>query len=72
MSIWQVQIHEITMSSGASRWKVQQKINEIFKDLTNVFGNADYISIVGYDVDHGDHNKCWNNECRYASKKILN
>ena len=32
----------------------QQKINEIFKDLLNVFGIADAILLVGYDSDGRD------------------
>ena len=31
------------------------KIDEIFKDLPNVFGIADDILIVGYDNDGKDH-----------------
>ena len=33
----------------------QRKIDEIFKDLPNVFGSADDILVVGYDVDGKDH-----------------
>ena len=33
----------------------QRKIDEIFKDLPNVFGIADDILTVGYDVDGKDH-----------------
>ena len=33
----------------------QRKIDEIFKDLPNVFGIADDILVVGYDVDGKDH-----------------
>ena len=36
--------------------KFQQNINEIFKHLSNTFGIADDILIVGYDVDGEDHN----------------
>ena len=36
---------------------LQQKINESFKDLPNVFGIADDILIVGYDTDSKDHNR---------------
>ena len=35
----------------------QQRSSEIFKDLPNVFGIADYILIVGYDTDDGDLDK---------------
>ena len=34
---------------------LQCKIDEIFKELTNVFHIADDILIVGYDVDGKDH-----------------
>ena len=34
---------------------VQQKIDKIFKDLHNVFGIADDILVIGYDVDGKDH-----------------
>ena len=33
----------------------QRKIDEIFKDLLNVFGIADDILVVGYDADGKDH-----------------
>ena len=33
----------------------QRKIEEIFKDLTNVFGIADDNLVVGYDRDGKDH-----------------
>ena len=35
----------------------QQKINEIFKNLLNVFGIADDILVVGYDSDVKDHDE---------------
>ena len=35
----------------------QQKIDDILKDLLNVFGITDDILIVGYDVDGKDHNR---------------
>ena len=35
----------------------QQKIDEIFKDLLNVFGIADDILIVGYEVDGKGDNR---------------
>ena len=45
----------------------QQKIDEIFKDLPNVFGITDDILVVGYDANGRDHDKtltgvmhiCW-------------
>ena len=38
----------------------QRKINEIFKDLPNVFGIADDILVVGYNVGGKDHaDKLW-------------
>ena len=35
----------------------QHKIDEIFKDLPNVFGITDDILVVGYDGDGKDHDK---------------
>ena len=34
-----------------------QKIDEIFKDLMDVFGIAEDILIVGYDTNGRDHDK---------------
>ena len=34
-----------------------QKIDEMFQDLSNVFGIADGILIVGYDTDGRDHDR---------------
>ena len=35
----------------------QQKIDEIFKDLSNIFDIADNILIMGYHADGRDHNR---------------
>ena len=35
----------------------QHKIDEIFNDMTNVFGNADDILVKGYDKNGADHDK---------------
>ena len=35
----------------------QRKIDEIFKDLCDVFGIADDILVVGYKADGKDHEK---------------
>ena len=35
----------------------QQKIDEIFNNMPNVFGTADDIMVVGYDDDGRDHDK---------------
>ena len=35
----------------------QQNVNEIFKDLPDVFGNGDDSVIVGYDADSKDHDR---------------
>ena len=40
-----------------ARDSFQQNIDEIFKDLPNVFGLADNIIIVGNDTDNRDHDK---------------
>ena len=36
---------------------VQRKIDEIFKDILNVFGIADDILVAGYEADGKDHDK---------------
>ena len=36
---------------------LQQKLDEIFKDLPNVFGIEDDILIVGYDADGRGYDK---------------
>ena len=33
----------------------QCKIDEIFNDMPNVFGIADYILVIGYDKNRADH-----------------
>ena len=35
----------------------QHKINEIYRNLPNVFGIEDDILVVGYDIDGKDHNE---------------
>ena len=35
----------------------QRKKDKIFQDLSNVFGIANDISVVGYEVDGKDHDK---------------
>ena len=35
----------------------QRKIDEIFKDMQNVFGTVDDILVAGYDSDGKDHGK---------------
>ena len=35
----------------------QRKIDEIFNDISNVFGIADDILVIGYDKDKADHDK---------------
>ena len=35
----------------------QQKIDEIFHDMPNIFGIADEILVVGYDDDGRDHDE---------------
>ena len=36
----------------------QRKIDEIFKELSNVFSIADDILVAGYEADGKDHDKC--------------
>ena len=35
----------------------QRKIDEIFRDMPNVFGIADYILAAGYEADGRDHDE---------------
>ena len=35
----------------------QRKMNEIFKDIPNVFGIADDILVAGYETDGKDHDE---------------
>ena len=51
----------------------QRKIDEIFKDLPNVFSIADEILVVGYEADCKDHNKTlWRvlQICRQVNLKL--
>ena len=57
MSIWQVQIHQLPLKVVSACDISQQKIDEIFKDLPNVFAMADDILIIGYDADGRDHDR---------------
>ena len=43
----------------------QRKIEEIFKELPNVFGIADDILVVGYDRNGKDHDDTLQ-RCKYA------
>ena len=59
MPIWQIQIPEIAIWRTPAEDMFQicskEKIDEIFKDLPNVFGITDDILVVGYDADGKDH-----------------
>ena len=57
MSIWQVHIHKATVWTGTGNWYFSAKRNEIFKDMPNVFGLADDILIVRYNVDGRDDDR---------------
>ena len=45
----------LPFSAAPVRYMFQQKIDEIIKDLPNVFGIADNILIVGYSDGRYDH-----------------
>ena len=51
MSVWQVYIYQTTIWNCASMLYGLVKVDEIFKDLPNVFGNADDNLIAEYDTD---------------------
>ena len=56
MPVWQIQMQTTDIWSGPGWWHVsKKKIDEILKDLPNVFGTADDILVVGYDAYGRDH-----------------
>ena len=58
MSVWQLQIQKTAIwSSPHAGDMFQCKIDEIFKNLPNVFGIADDILVVGYDTDGKDNDE---------------
>ena len=56
MPIYQIWIQEIAVGSIPTGYIFQRKIDEIVKDLPNVFGIVDDILVVGFDSDGKDHN----------------
>ena len=46
----------------------QQKIDDIFKDLSNVSGITDEILVVCYDSDGKAHDKHYKKYYKYASR----
>ena len=55
MPIWQIQ--EIAVLSAPAGDIFQRKIDEIFKNLPNVFDIADDIVFGGYDIDGKGHDE---------------
>ena len=49
----------------------QQKSDEIFKDLPNIFGIADHILIVEYDADGRDHDRTQQWEMQICHREKL-
>ena len=45
----------LTFSADPAGGRFQRKIDEIFKELPNVFGIADDILVVGYNKDNTGH-----------------
>ena len=51
----------------------QRKTDEMFNDIHNVFGIADYIQITGFDADSRDHDASLEQvlqKCRQANLKL--
>ena len=48
----------------------QRKIDEIFKELKNVFSTADDFLVLGYDNDGADHNEKVLEICRKENLKL--
>ena len=71
MSIWQVQVHGIAIWNDTSRWHIPVKIDEIFKDLPNVFGTVESILIVGYHADGRDYNRALKQVMQICHKENL-
>ena len=55
MSIWQVLVQVFGAVPAGNMF--QHKIDEIFKDMPNVFGNANDILVIGYDKNRVDHDE---------------
>ena len=53
--IWQIQ--RLPCGTALAEGMFKKKINGTFKEVPNVFGNADDILIVGYDGDVTDHER---------------
>ena len=51
----QIDTRDLPFGAALAGDMFQRKIDEIFKDLPNVFGIADDILAVGYDDDGKDH-----------------
>ena len=49
----------------------QCKINEIFRNLPSIFGIADDILIVGYDIDGKDHDEMLQQALQICRQVIL-
>ena len=50
-----------------------RKVDEIFKNVPNVFGIADDILVAGYDIDGKDHDKMLQKVlqiCRWVNLKL--
>ena len=59
---------------GPTGHMFQWRIDEIFKDLPNVFGKADDILAVGYSSDGKDHNDTWQKViqiCRQVNLELV-
>ena len=51
----------------------QQKIDDIFSDMPNIFGIADDILVIGYDRDGADHDETVYNvlrQCKDVNLKL--
>ena len=56
MSVWKDHKCKTPLSKCPYRSYVPEKIDELFKELPNVFGIADDILVVGYGNDVTNHN----------------
>ena len=73
MPIWQIHVQKTTIWVSPAGNMFQRKIDEIFKDLPNVFDIADDILAVGYEADGNDHDDTlWRvlKTCRQVNLKL--
>ena len=73
MLVWKYRYKRLPFGAASTGKMFQYKINEIFKNLPNVFAIADDILLLDYDIDGKDHdNMLWQvlQICRQVNLKL--